>query len=243
MALTSPERFDAHGVFVAFEGGEGAGKSTQVQLLAAWLADSGYEVVATREPGATMAGERIRALLLDPATELTAAAEALLYAADRAEHAARVVRPSLDRGAVVVSDRYIDSSVAYQGYGRGLDPTVVAQISRWATGELLPRLTVLLDLPVAVTRQRLLERGGTDRLESEADAFHERVRRGFRALAAADAARYAVIDASGEVEQVAAQVRAAVEPLLPAVTSTTGASNASGASGASGAGRPAGMSR
>ncbi len=218
MASTRPGRASRPGIFVALEGGEGAGKSTQIQLLAAWLADRGYEVVVTREPGATPAGERIRALLLDPTTELDEHAEALLYAADRAEHAARVVRPALARGTVVLSDRYIDSSVAYQGYGRGLDPDVVSRISRWATGELVPDLTVLLDLPVAAARQRLLARGGTDRLESEADAFHERVRSGFRRVAAADPARYAVVDGSAEVEQVAEQVRGAVEQLLPAQT-------------------------
>ncbi len=218
MASTRPGRASRPGIFVALEGGEGAGKSTQIQLLAAWLADRGYEVVVTREPGATPAGERIRALLLDPTTELDEHAEALLYAADRAEHAARVVRPALARGTVVLSDRYIDSSVAYQGYGRGLDPDVVSRISRWATGELVPDLSVLLDLPVAAARQRLLARGGTDRLESEADAFHERVRSGFRRVAAADPARYAVVDGSAEVEQVAEQVRGAVEQLLPAQT-------------------------
>ena len=218
MASTRPGRASRPGIFVALEGGEGAGKSTQIRLLAAWLADRGYEVVVTREPGATPAGERIRALLLDPTTELGEHAEALLYAADRAEHAARVVRPALARGAVVLSDRYIDSSVAYQGYGRGLDPDVISRISRWATGELLPDLMVLLDLPVAAARQRLLARGGTDRLESEADTFHERVRCGFRRLAAADPARYAVVDGSAEVEQVAVQVRDAVEQLVPAQT-------------------------
>ncbi len=218
MASTRPGRASRPGIFVALEGGEGAGKSTQIQLLAAWLADRGYEVVVTREPGATPAGERIRALLLDPTTELDEHAEALLYAADRAEHAARVVRPALARGTVVLSDRYIDSSVAYQGYGRGLDPDVVSRISRWATGELVPDLSVLLDLPVAAARQRLLARGGTDRLESEADAFHERVRSGFRRVAAADPARYEVVDGSAEVEQVAEQVRGAVEQLLPAQT-------------------------
>ena len=218
MASTRPGRASRPGIFVALEGGEGAGKSTQIQLLAAWLADRGHDVVVTREPGATPAGERIRALLLDPTTELDEHAEALLYAADRAEHAARVVRPALARGTVVLSDRYIDSSVAYQGYGRGLDPDVVSRISRWATGELVPDLTVLLDLPVAAARQRLLARGGTDRLESEADAFHERVRSGFRRVAAADPARYEVVDGSAEVEQVAEQVRGAVEQLLPAQT-------------------------
>jgi len=218
MASTRPGRASRPGIFVALEGGEGAGKSTQIQLLAAWLADRGHDVVVTREPGATPAGERIRALLLDPTTELDEHAEALLYAADRAEHAARVVRPALARGTVVLSDRYIDSSVAYQGYGRGLDPDVVSRISRWATGELVPDLSVLLDLPVAAARQRLLARGGTDRLESEADAFHERVRSGFRRVAAADPARYAVVDGSAEVEQVAEQVRGAVEQLLPAQT-------------------------
>lgn len=209
------------GHFISLEGGEGAGKSTQAGLLADWLRERGHDVVLTREPGATPMGERIRGLLLDPGTALGPHAEALLYAADRGEHVAGIVRPALERGAIVITDRYIDSSIAYQGYGRGLDPETVSRVSRWATGELLPNLTVLLDLPVVAGRERLLARGGTDRLESEADSFHERVRCGFRRLASADPPRYAVVDATGDVQPVAGQVRAAVERLLPTAMRAT----------------------
>ncbi len=210
---TAPSGPDG-GLFVALEGGEGAGKSTQASRLVEWLRGSGHEVVVTREPGATAVGARVRELLLDPGTALGPHAEALLYAADRAEHVATVIRPALQRGAVVVSDRYIDSSIAYQGFGRGLEPETVAAMSRWATGGLLPDLTVLLDLPVGAGRTRLHARGGLDRMEAEADAFHERVRQGFGQLAAAEPARYTVLDATGGIDQVAQQVRAAVQPLL-----------------------------
>lgn len=214
------------GYFLALEGGEGAGKSTQAALLARWLRDRGHEVVVTREPGATAVGARVRALLLglDPAVPVGEAVEprteALLYAADRAEHVARVVRPGLARGAIVVSDRYVDSSIAYQGHARGMDPDQVARLSDWATEGLLPDLTVLLDLPVGSGRTRLAARGGTDRLEQEADAFHERVRDGFRQLAAAAPERYAVIDAAGAADAVAALVQAAVAPAIPPPSSS-----------------------
>lgn len=211
------------GRFVALEGGEGAGKSTQAHRLAESLQARGYEAVVTREPGATPVGARIRRLLLDPDVELTDEAEALLYAADRAEHVARVVRPALERGSVVISDRYVDSSVAYQGYGRGLDPATVLRLSRWATADLLPDLTVLLDLPVEDGMARARARGAaagerTDRLEAEAREFHERIRAGFLQLVADDPARYAVVDATGQPDDVAAAVLHAVEPTLPAAS-------------------------
>jgi dTMP kinase len=201
------------GLFVVFEGGEGAGKSTQVTKLAAALTALGYDVVVTREPGATEVGARIRELLLDPATSLSSRAEALLYAADRADHVATVVWPALERGAVVLSDRYVDSSLAYQGAGRELDVDEVADLSRWATGGLVPELTVLLDVDPAVGLGRAT--GEPDRLEQESLEFHRAVRQGFLDLAAAEPARYLVLSAAQPVDVVHAAVRARVEPLLP----------------------------
>jgi len=200
------------GVFVAFEGGEGAGKSTQARLLADWIAGRGVEVVLTREPGDTAVGADLRAILLDPATgELAPRTEALLYAADKAEHVTRVVRPALERGAVVVTDRYVDSTLAYQGAGRDLDVREVEPVARWATGDLRPHLTVLLDVPPERGLARVV---GPDRLEVEPLAFHERVRGGFRRLADADPEHYLVVDGTGPADEIAAAVRARVEPLL-----------------------------
>ncbi|MEU7133104.1 dTMP kinase [Streptomyces sp. NPDC046261] len=202
------------GFFIAFEGGDGAGKSTQVQAVAEWIRAKGHEVVVTREPGATAIGKRLRAILLDVASAgLSDRAEALLYAADRAEHVASVVRPALERGAVVITDRYIDSSVAYQGAGRDLSPTEIARISRWATDGLVPNLTVLLDVSPETARERFTE--APDRLESEPAEFHQRVRAGFLTLAAADPARYLVVDAGQEPEAVTTVVRHRLDQLLP----------------------------
>ncbi|MDN5381256.1 MULTISPECIES: dTMP kinase [Streptomyces] len=202
------------GFFIAIEGGDGAGKSTQAELLADWIRSKGHEVVLTREPGATPVGKRLRSILLDVSSQgLTPRAEALLYAADRAEHVATVVRPALERGAVVISDRYIDSSVAYQGAGRDLSPTEIARISRWATGGLVPHLTVLLDVSPETARERFTE--APDRLESEPAEFHARVRAGFLALAAADPGRYLVVDAGQEPEAVATVVRHRLDQMLP----------------------------
>ncbi|MFI9239293.1 dTMP kinase [Streptomyces sp. NPDC053079] len=202
------------GFFIAFEGGDGAGKSTQVQAIAEWIRAKGHEVVVTREPGATAIGKRLRAILLDVASAgLSDRAEALLYAADRAEHVASVVRPALERGAVVITDRYIDSSVAYQGAGRDLSPTEIARISRWATDGLVPNLTVLLDVSPETARERFTE--APDRLESEPAEFHQRVRAGFLTLAAADPARYLVVDAGQAPEAVTTPVRHRLDQLLP----------------------------
>jgi dTMP kinase len=201
------------GLFVVFEGGEGAGKSTQVQRLAAVLTAEGYDVVVTREPGATDVGARIRALLLDPATTLSARAEALLYAADRAQHVAEVLRPALARGAVVISDRYIDSSLAYQGAGRELDSEEVAELSRWATDGLKPQLTVLLDVDPSVGLGRAT--GDPDRIEQESLRFHQAVRQGFLDLAAAEPQRYLVLSATGTADVVHEAVVGRVTPLLP----------------------------
>jgi dTMP kinase len=214
--LSPVEPHAAPGMFVVFEGGEGAGKSTQVRLLAAALRRDGRDVVVTREPGATETGAQIRRLLLD-GEQLPPRSEALLYAADRAHHVATVVRPALARGAIVISDRYVDSSLAYQGAGRTLPVQEVAWLSSWATGGLKPDLTVLLDLDPAVGLRRAEARGaGTDRLESESLAFHERVRFAFLDLAAADSGRYLVLDAEREPTQVAEVVLERVQDLLPA---------------------------
>ncbi|MFI5618167.1 dTMP kinase [Streptomyces sp. NPDC051567] len=202
------------GFFIALEGGDGAGKSTQVEALADWIRDKGHEVVVTREPGATPVGKRLRSILLDISSAgLSDRAEALLYAADRAEHVDTVVRPALERGAVVISDRYIDSSVAYQGAGRDLSPTEIARISRWATDGLVPNLTVLLDVSPEAARERFTE--APDRLESEPTEFHQRVRAGFLTLAASDPGRYLVVDAGQDPGSVTTVVRHRLDRMLP----------------------------
>jgi len=203
-------------VLIAFEGGEGTGKSTQAGLLADRLrSEAGREVVLTFQPGATDIGTAIREVLLDPATTgLDARAEALLMAADRAQHVAEVVRPALDAGAVVVTDRYLYSSVAYQGHGRDLGPDAVAALSSFATAGLEADLVLLLTVPPEVRDARLAERGGHDRFEQAGEAFHERVEAGFRAQAAADPHRWVVLDGHGAVSDVAEQVWAAVAPRL-----------------------------
>ncbi|MFE7966165.1 dTMP kinase [Streptomyces cellulosae] len=202
------------GFFIALEGGDGAGKSTQAEALADWIRSKGHEVVLTREPGATPVGKRLRSILLDVSSAgLSHRAEALLYAADRAEHVDTVVRPALERGAVVISDRYIDSSVAYQGAGRDLSPTEIARINRWATAGLVPNLTVLLDVSPETARERFTE--APDRLESEPAEFHARVRSGFLTLAAADPGRYLVVDAGQESEAVTTVIRHRLDRVLP----------------------------
>ena len=214
------------GRLIAFEGVEGAGKSTQLELLRQALEGregpggrrSGppvgrdREVVVTREPGGTAAGERVRALLLDPEVELDPRAEALLFAAARAELVAEVIRPALERGAVVLSDRYLDSSLAYQGGARGLGRGPVEAVNRFATGGLLPDLVVLLDLDPADGLARRAR--DPDRIEAQDIDFHRRVREAFRDLAAADPGRFAVIDATAPVGEVATRVQAAVLALL-----------------------------
>lgn len=204
----------ATGFFIALEGGDGAGKSTQVEALAEWIRGKGHEVVVTREPGATALGKRLRSILLDVSSAgISHRAEALLYAADRAEHVDSVIRPALERGAVVISDRYIDSSVAYQGAGRDLAPTEIARISRWATEGLVPHLTVLLDVSPETARERFTE--APDRLESEPAEFHQRVRTGFLTLAAADPGRYLVVDAGQLPEAITTVVRHRLDRMLP----------------------------
>ena len=211
------------GFFIALEGGEGAGKSTQARALAGWLESLGHDVLVTFEPGATEVGRRLRSVLLDhpePALDdaavtppaLSARTEALLFAADRAEHVATVVRPALALGHVVVCDRYTDSSVAYQGAGRELAGVEVGRLSRWATDGLLPQLTVVLDVPAADGLARV---EAPDRLESEPMAFHERVRERFLELARRGGSRYLVVDGTLPPEQITAAIRARLAPALP----------------------------
>jgi dTMP kinase len=194
------------GLLLALEGGEGAGKSTQARLLAIWLRDQGFDVVATHEPGATKIGMRLRALLLDTAhTGLSRRAETLLYAADRAEHIASVIAPALERGGIVVTDRYVDSSLAYQGAGRRLPVEDIARLNDWATGGIRPDLTIILDLPPEAGLRR--RERSADRLEAEPAEFHERVRAGFLKLAAEVCPdRYLVLDAN----RPAAELRRAI---------------------------------
>jgi dTMP kinase len=201
------------GVFIAFEGGDGAGKSTQAALLATWLREQGRDVVLTHEPGATSLGKWLRDALLDTGRDhISARAEALLFAADRAEHVAAVIRPALDRGAVVITDRYMDSSIVYQGAGRGLPSREIEQMSRWAADGLIPQLTVLLDAPPALALER--SNAEPDRMESEPISFHERVYRGFRVLASREPHRYLVLPGGAEPSDVAHQVRERIELLL-----------------------------
>ncbi|WP_327048551.1 dTMP kinase [Microbispora sp. NBC_01189] len=204
----------ARGLFIAFEGGEGSGKTTQSRLLAIWLRDQGFDVVQTREPGSTKVGMRLRAILLDAAHQgLSARAEAMLYAADRAEHVEKVIVPALRRGSTVITDRYVDSSLAYQGAGRSLDPEDVAKINKWATGGLVPDLTVLIDVPPSVGLRRMAS--PADRIEAEPLEFHERVRREFRALAAADPDRYLLLDGTLEQREVTILIQDRVRDILP----------------------------
>jgi len=200
-------------VLIAFEGGEGTGKSTQARRLAERLGD---RALLTYQPGATAIGASIREVLLDPATTgLDPRAETLLMAADRAQHVAEVIRPALAAGKVVVTDRYLHSSVAYQGYGRQLGPEAVLAVSAFATGGLLPDVVVLRVVRPEVRDARLAARGGHDRFERAGAEFHQRVEDGFLALAAADPDRWVVVDGDAAVDEVAARIDAALAPRLP----------------------------
>jgi len=203
-----------HGLLIALEGGEGVGKTTQSRLLAIWLRDQGFDVIATREPGATKVGMRLRAVLLDTThTGLSSRAETLLYAADRAEHVDSVIVPALERGAIVVTDRYVDSSLAYQGAGRNQPMAEVARVNEWATGGLMPDLTILLDLPPTAGLGRRAR--SADRLEAEPTDFHERVRAGFLALAKAEPQRYVVLDAGRPADELSHEIQDRIRDLLP----------------------------
>ncbi|WP_267421385.1 MULTISPECIES: dTMP kinase [unclassified Curtobacterium] len=204
------------GRFITLEGGDGAGKTTQAELLTAWLEANGRTVVRTREPGGTDLGLRVREIVLHERGHIAPRAEALLYAADRAHHVETVVRPALARGDVVLQDRYIDSSVAYQGIARGLGADRVRDVSAWAAHGLQPDRTVLLDLDVTEGRARVAAaRGDTfDRLESEAAAFHETVRRAFLDMADAEPDRFLVVDAAQPADDVQRAIRRALAPLV-----------------------------
>ena len=198
-------------LFIAFEGGEGSGKSTQIKLLADWLIGQGQPVFASYEPGATSVGKAIRSLLLETDEQITPRSEALLFAADRAHHVETELRPKLAAGQHVLCDRYVDSSIAYQGTGRTLSTAEVARLSRWATEDLVPDLTVLLDIDPAIGLARA--GGGTsglDRLEREQADFHQRVRAGFLQLAQQNLARYLVLDATRPATELAAEIAAEV---------------------------------
>lgn len=196
------------GIFITFEGGDGAGKTTQVDLLARYLETLGREVVVTREPGGTQLGATLRQLV-QHGEEISARTEALLYAADRSHHVASLVRPALAAGAAVISDRYIDSSVAYQGAGRGLGEQWIAQLSHWATEDLTPDLTLLLDINLEQRAERLA--GDLDRIESAPQQFHAQTREAFLSIAAHHPQRVAIIDASGEIGDVHSQILAALK--------------------------------
>jgi dTMP kinase len=205
------------GLFITLEGGDGSGKTTQAALLEEWLVGQGRSVVRTREPGGTDLGVELRQIVLHRRGHIAPRAEALLYAADRAHHVETLVRPALDRGDVVLQDRYVDSSVAYQGAGRVLGGDEVRELSAWATDGLTPDLTVLLDLDPAVGRSRLdTSRTTYDRLESEAAAFHGRVRDAYLEIAGAEPDRFLVVDATLPVADVAESLRARVAGLLSA---------------------------
>ena len=208
------------GTFIAFEGGEGTGKSTQSKLLKKWLEDRGETVVLSREPGGTDLGQGLRKILLGHETgEISPRAEALLYAADRAHHVYSVIRPALAKGEVVISDRYFDSSIAYQGAGRVLSPGEVARISRWATESLFPTLTIVIDLPAETGIGRLKSH---DRLEAEPLAFHERVRQEFLQIARLDPERYLVVDGTQTIEQIHQEIinRVAILPAISHIVKT-----------------------
>lgn len=205
----------ARGAWITLEGGDGSGKTTQSNLLADWLEQQGHRVVRTREPGGTEVGTLIREIVLHHRGDIAPRAEALLYAADRAHHVATVVRPALARGEVVLQDRYLDSSVAYQGAGRVLDATEVRDLSLWAAEGALPDLTVLLDLDPAAARSRLDSADKPfDRLEAEQAEFHSRVRQAYLGLAAAEPQRFLVLDAAQSPEVIGERIRARVAALL-----------------------------
>ena len=203
------------GLFISFEGGDGSGKSTQVELLAVALADAGREVVVTREPGGTEMGVQIRNLLLH-GDDMGPRAEALLYAADRSHHVQSKIRPALDRGAVVVTDRFLDSSVAYQGAARDLGTEEVRDLSLWAVAGLLPDITFLLDVSAEVSAERAVARTGgkLDRLERAGADFHDAVREQYRLLAEREPDRFYILDASRTPDDLAAEISGVVTMLI-----------------------------
>ncbi|CAO1649770.1 dTMP kinase [Salinibacterium sp. NSLL150] len=204
------------GLFITLEGGDGVGKTTQSQLLVKWLEEAGHTVIVTREPGGTDLGLELREIVLHRRGDMDPRAEALIYAADRAHHIATLVRPALERGEIVVQDRYIDSSEAYQGAGRVLGSDEVRDLSLWATQNLLPDVTVLLDLDSADSRKRLdSARTRYDRLEAEKQEFHTRVREAFLERAAKEPDRILVVDAARSVDDIATTIRERIQNHLP----------------------------
>ena len=212
---------DTAGVFIVFEGGDGTGKSTQSRLLAEHLRSAGYRVETTREPGGTAVSEALRGIVLDPAfAPMDPVTEALIYAAARSAHVNDRIIPWLEAGAVVISDRFLDSSLAYQGAGRGLGLETVASINAPAARGLEPDLTIVLTMPVADSRARQGQRGTSDRIEAEPDEFHGTLMEEFERIAALDPQRYLVIDARASIEDIAQQINAAVAPLIERVPLT-----------------------
>ena len=213
--ITGAQPDSAAGVWITFEGGDGSGKTTQAALLEEWLRSRGRTVVRTREPGGTEVGVLIRDIVLHHRGDIAPRAEAFLYAADRAHHVATLVQPALDRGEIVIQDRYLDSSVAYQGAGRVLDPDEIRNLSLWAADGALPHLTVLLDIDPAAARHRLdADDKPFDRLEAEKSDFHGRVRAAYLTLAAAEPERFLVLNATRDVDELAAAVRERVATAL-----------------------------
>ncbi len=206
------------GRFITFEGPDGSGKTTQLRLLSMWLEQQGLPFVITREPGGTTIGEEIRKLLHDCAhTEMDARTEILLYSASRAQLVAEFIRPALAAGNIVLCDRYVDSTYAYQGYGRGLPLTDLQMITEFATGGLVPDLTLYLDVPAEIGLKRRLQSGETlTRLDREAITFHQRVRKGYHSLAHADPARWRMVDATRSVEEIQSVLRRELQTLLGA---------------------------
>jgi dTMP kinase len=208
----------AGGAFITLEGVEGSGKTTQCALLARALTEKGRQVVITHEPGATAAGEAIRSIFLDPSVRLEIEAELLLVLADRAQHVREKLKPAVDAGAIVISDRYADSTTAYQGYGRGLDLGTLSDLNRFATGGLMPGLTIVLDCPAPSGLARARGRAGAaahpDRFESQQLEFHERVRSGFLAIARNEPSRVKVVNSERSIEVVAREIASLVEEYL-----------------------------
>ncbi|PRZ43140.1 dTMP kinase [Antricoccus suffuscus] len=210
-----------HGLFISFEGGEGVGKSTQIARLADRLRGHGHEVIVTLEPGGTPLGTELRRLVLNPDGHVTPRAEALLYAADRAHHVDTVIEPALAAGKVVITDRYADSSLAYQGVGRALDPQQMRELCEFAVGGRWPEVTILLDVDPIVGLRRARGDGAGDRIEAEGLEFHKAVRAAFLDLAGQDPDRFVVVDASGSLDEVAQRVRVAVDRHLESLPGAT----------------------
>lgn len=230
-SIPTEPKTTGRGLFIVFEGSDGSGKTTQLELLADALTAAGHTVVTTREPGGTTIGEKLRELVLDPNNDpIDARTETLIFAASRAAHAAHTIRPALEAGAVVLSDRYIDSSAAYQGAGRELGVENVVELSRWATNDLLPDITILLDVPATTRGERMSTRGTSDRIEAENTAFKTRLHTAFSELANHPiTGPHKVINGTGIPQQVHQQVLAAITHLLEAPTPKNGAGAKEGA--------------